>query len=52
VFVPYEEAYGKGFEDMERRAPDISKIRKLIGYEPSVNLDEILKIIIQSIKIK
>lgn len=50
VFVPYEEAYGKGFEDMERRAPDISKIRKLINYEPSINLDQALEIIIQYMK--
>ncbi|MGC8756041.1 MAG: GDP-mannose 4,6-dehydratase [bacterium] len=50
VFVPYDEAYGKGFEDMERRAPDISKIRKLIGYEPSINLDQALEIIIDYIK--
>lgn len=50
VFVPYDEAYGKGFEDMQRRAPDISKIRKFIKYEPSVNLDQVLEIIIQSLK--
>ena len=40
--VPYEEAYGPGFEDMRRRVPDISKIRSYIGYEPTVGLDEIL----------
>ena len=50
VFIPYNEAYGKGFEDMERRAPDISKIRKLIGYEPSVNLEQSLEIIINHMK--
>ncbi len=50
VFIPYDEAYGKGFEDMERRAPDISKIRKLIGYEPSVNLEQSLEIIINHMK--
>ncbi len=52
VFVAYDDAYGKGFEDMERRAPDISKIRKFIGYEPSINLDQALELIIQYIKVK
>ncbi len=42
VHVPYEQAYEAGFEDMPRRVPDISKIRALIGYEPTVELDEIL----------
>ncbi len=50
VFIPYDEAYGKGFEDMERRVPDISKIHKLIGYEPSVNLEQSLEIIINHMK--
>ncbi len=50
IFVPFIEAYGKGFEDMERRAPDISKIRKAIGYEPSINLEQCLQIIIQHMK--
>ncbi len=50
VFVPYDKVYGSGFEDMERRAPDISKIRAFIGYEPSVNLDQALEIIIQYMK--
>src|SRR5215472_523026 len=34
VLVPYDEAYEAGFEDMPRRAPDISKIQGLIGYKP------------------
>src|SRR3954453_23774694 len=42
VFVPYEEAYEEGFEDMPRRIPDISRIRELIGWEPSHTLDEII----------
>ncbi len=40
--VPYEKAYEEGFEDMPRRVPDISKVRDLVGYEPRVQLDEIL----------
>ena len=42
VFVPYDKAYESGFEDMPRRVPDITKIRGLIGYEPRVQLDEII----------
>jgi UDP-glucose 4-epimerase len=41
-YVPYEDAYEKGFEDMARRLPDISKISALTGYRPKVNLDEML----------
>jgi UDP-glucose 4-epimerase len=40
--VPYDRAYEEGFEDMLRRVPDISKLRALTGYEPKVQLDEIL----------
>jgi UDP-glucose 4-epimerase len=42
VWVPYDQAYEAGFEDMPRRVPDISKINRLIGYAPTVELDEIL----------
>jgi UDP-glucose 4-epimerase len=40
--VPYGEAYTAGFEDMMRRVPDLTKIREMIGYRPSRNLDQIL----------
>ena len=40
--VPYEVAYEAGFEDMARRIPDLSKIKGLIGYAPTVGLDEII----------
>ncbi|MGH7703130.1 MAG: NAD-dependent epimerase/dehydratase family protein, partial [Gemmatimonadales bacterium] len=43
TFVPYAEAYEEGFEDMQRRVPDLTKIRRLIGYEPTVGLAEILR---------
>jgi UDP-glucose 4-epimerase len=46
VFVPYDEAYEVGFEDMRRRVPDITKIRSLIGWEPRVDLDGILDSVI------
>jgi len=42
VLVPYAKAYEEGFEDMPRRVPDTSKLKALIGYEPRVQLDEIL----------
>lgn len=40
--VPYQEAYGDGFEDMRRRRPDTSRIRDVIGWEPKVSLEETL----------
>jgi UDP-glucose 4-epimerase len=43
VFVPYEEAYGSGFEDMKRRVPSLTKIKNLLGFEPKITLDQILK---------
>lgn len=46
VFIPYEQAYEAGFEDMPRRLPDISKIQRLIGYQPSLDLPEMLERII------
>ena len=46
VFVPYDEAYEEGFEDMPRRVPDISKVRQLVGFEPRMSLDGILKTVI------
>ena len=50
VTVPYDQAYEAGFEDMVRRVPDISKIRALVGYEPTVGLDEILDQVIEYIR--
>ncbi len=41
VRIPYDEAYEAGFEDMPRRVPDISKIHALVGYTPTVDLDEL-----------
>jgi UDP-glucose 4-epimerase len=46
-FVPYDEAYEAGFEDMPRRVPDIAKIRELIGFEPRVPLDEIIRRVVE-----
>jgi UDP-glucose 4-epimerase len=49
-YIPYDEAYEAGFEDMPRRVPDITKIRALVGYEPTVELDEILTRVIASLR--
>jgi UDP-glucose 4-epimerase len=43
IKVPYEEAYSEGFEDMQRRVPDISKIRNILGWSPEIGLDQIIK---------
>jgi UDP-glucose 4-epimerase len=46
VTIPYDQAYEAGFEDMPRRVPDIAKIQKLVGYAPTVSLDDILRRVI------
>ena len=46
VFVPYDEAYAPGFEDMRRRVPSIERIHQLIGYSPKFTLDDTLKRVI------
>ena len=46
VFVPYDEAYEEGFEDMPRRVPDISKVNALVGFQPRMTLDGILQSVI------
>jgi UDP-glucose 4-epimerase len=47
VTVPYEKAYEAGFEDMARRVPDIGRIQALVGYAPTVELDETLVRVIE-----
>jgi len=46
VLIPYDQAYEAGFEDMPRRVPDLTKIHQLVGYVPTVGLDEILQYVI------
>jgi UDP-glucose 4-epimerase len=46
-FVPYDKAYEAGFEDMPRRVPDITKIRALTGFQPTVQLNEIIAKVIE-----
>jgi len=47
IFIPHKKVYKEGFEDMDRRVPDISALRKLIRYNPKTGLDEIIKKIIE-----
>jgi len=47
VRIPYDQAYESGFEDMPRRVPDIRKLSALVGYKPTVELDETLERIIE-----
>jgi UDP-glucose 4-epimerase len=42
VFVPYDQVYGQGIEDMLHRKPAIEKIRAAVGWRPSLDLDRIL----------
>jgi UDP-glucose 4-epimerase len=46
--IPFQDAYGDGFEDMHRRIPDTSKVNNLIGWEPARTLDEIIVDVIES----
>ena len=48
--MPYEEAYEEGYEDMPRRVPDTTKIRALIGFAPTMNLDEIIRSVVDSLR--
>ncbi len=47
VHVPYEEAYAPGFEDMEQRIPDISRVEELVGWTPCRTLDEIIEAVVE-----
>jgi UDP-glucose 4-epimerase len=46
-FVPYEKAYGRSFDDLQRRAPDLGRIAGAIGFKPSYRLEEIIQSVIQ-----
>jgi len=46
-YVPYDQAYEAGFEDMPRRVPDISKVKALIGFLPKLELDAIIERVIE-----
>lgn len=46
-YIPYSEAYGEAFDDMRRRVPDISKLKKLSGFTPKERLEDIIKTMIK-----
>jgi len=48
--IPYHQAYEAGFEDMLRRVPDTSKLRALVGWQPTLDLDGILRSVIDSMR--
>jgi UDP-glucose 4-epimerase len=47
VYVPYDQAYEEGFEDMPRRVPSLEKIGQCIGYRPKTSLDEIIEKVVE-----
>ena len=50
TYLPYADAYATGFEDMQRRVPDISKIKNAIGWQPSYTLDAIIESVAASLQ--
>ncbi len=52
TLVPYDEAYEEGFEDMQRRVPDISKAGRLVGFKPTADLERILQMVIAEFRQK
>jgi UDP-glucose 4-epimerase len=52
MYISYDEAYEEGFEDMQRRLPDTSRVNSLIGFSPTVSLDQIIKDVIKFYKNK
>jgi len=49
-YMSYEKAYGPGFEDMERRCPNIDKVKNLIGFEPKYDLEAIIQSVVDYFK--
>ncbi len=52
IYVPYDQAYEEGFEDMQRRVPDTTKAFNLIGFKPTASLEQILKMVIDEARQK
>lgn len=48
--VPYEQAYGRSFEDLQRRVPRLDRIRELIGFSPKNSLDDIVRAVVEDAK--
>jgi UDP-glucose 4-epimerase len=49
-YIPYEVAYGAGFEDMQRRVPNLEKAKRLIGYQPTRSLDNIISDVVNEFR--
>lgn len=49
-YIPYDEAYEEGYEDMPRRVPDIAKIHALIGFQPTMALNQIIQSVVDSLR--
>ena len=49
-YIPYSDAYSAGFEDMQRRVPDITKIKQAVGWQPQHSLDSIIDSVVASLK--
>ena len=47
-FVSYDEAYEEGFEDMQRRVPDTTRARELVGFAPTASLDDIVRMVVEA----
>jgi UDP-glucose 4-epimerase len=50
VLIPYEQAYEEGFEDMTRRIPDLTKIKSFVGWQPTIQLPQILSDVVDSFR--
>jgi UDP-glucose 4-epimerase len=45
--VPYEQAYGRAFDDLPRRVPDLSRISAAIGFSPKISLEQIIRSVVE-----
>lgn len=52
IHIPYDEAYEAGFEDMQRRRPDTTRVKKLTGWQPSLGLDDIILDVAEELRIR
>ncbi len=50
TYISYEKAYEEGFEDMQRRVPDTTKVKNLVGFKPTIDLEGIIKSVLEYYK--
>jgi len=50
VYIPYDHAYESGFEDLQRRVPDISRVQQLIGWTPTIPLEESIRAVAEHLR--